>query len=235
MAKQKKPDTDAPAKDDQLKEAFEASQTELNEALLDVAEARQDAAEVSEKYEAQMDELATLRETVSRLSDAINNPVVINKALESGAMDQGEAGDLSFQRQQEDPDADQVIQVAGVSAIESPEGKAKMDLLKFMREPCRVRIETTSEKQADPRFMVSVNGRSKVFERGKEYVVPRYYIEGLARAKPVTYGNEEFEHSDGTKDVRYPASVGLRYNFAVIEDPSGPEGQRWLSRILKEG
>lgn len=113
--------------------------------------------------------------------------------------------------------------------IVSPEQAAR---LAFMRERVLIRIAETSEEQADPRFIVAVNGRAMVMERGGQYNVPRYYLENLARAKPIGYRNEEFFLPNGERSVRWPAKRGLRYPFDVLEDT--PKGRAWLTQVLKE-
>lgn len=112
--------------------------------------------------------------------------------------------------------------------------KEKLANLAFMREKCKIIIHDSSDQQADPRFYVSVNGRRQLFERGREYVVPRFIVEGLARAKPIGYQNEEFFKPDGERSVRWPAKRGLRYPFAVLEDPSGDRGKQWLHTVLRQ-
>lgn len=104
--------------------------------------------------------------------------------------------------------------------------------LAFMRERVRIRVSETSEEQADPRFILAVNGRAMVLERGREYNLPRYYVENLARAKPIGYRNEEFFLPDGSRSVRWPARRGLRYPFEVLEDTK--QGREWLTQVLKE-
>lgn len=113
--------------------------------------------------------------------------------------------------------------------ITTPEQEKR---LAFMRERVRIRISETSEEQADPRFILAVNGRAMVLARGGEYNVPRYYVENLARAKPIGYRNEEFFLPDGSRSVRWPARRGLRYPFEVLEDTK--QGREWLTTVLKE-
>jgi hypothetical protein len=120
----------------------------------------------------------------------------------------------------------------GSGYLEQPENKEKLDELAFMAEKVKIILHETSEPNADPVVMVSVNGRSRAFKRGVEYVVPRSYVGVLASAKPVHYTNEEYTLSDGSQGVRWPSRRGLRYPFGVIED--SPKGRAWLKRMLQQ-
>lgn len=103
----------------------------------------------------------------------------------------------------------------------------------FMRDKLLVKILDTHEKNADPRFFVSVNGQSVVFVRGQQKWVPRYIVEGLARAKPIAYGNEEYTTQEGIRAVRHPKQIGLRYPFTVLSDPH-PRGADWLAHVIAQ-
>lgn len=117
--------------------------------------------------------------------------------------------------------------------IEDPVAKEKLADLAFMEEKLSIHIHDTAERDADPRFEISVNGIPFFFERGKQYDnVPRYIVEGLARAKPVHYANEEYDEN-GEKGTRWPSRTGLRYGFSVIRDPH-PRGGDWLRSVLAQ-
>lgn len=117
--------------------------------------------------------------------------------------------------------------------IESPEFAEKAANLKFMEDMVTIQIHETAEENAAPYFEIAVNGLPKIFHRGKQYTVKRYFVEGLARAKPVHYKNEEFTQSDGIRSVRWPSRTGLRYSFAVVHDPH-PRGHEWLRSVLAQ-
>jgi hypothetical protein len=124
----------------------------------------------------------------------------------------------------------------GLYDVDGPEFNDKMKLLAFMEEPVEVMIHQTSEKDADQAFDIQVNGRPQIFVRGGKYIVRRKFVEGLARAKPVHYDNEEYMQETaqgGVRAVRYPSRRGLRYPFTVIEDKN-PNGAAWLQRVLAE-
>lgn len=125
------------------------------------------------------------------------------------------------------------LEVRGVEPV-AHISRQKAAMEAFLHEKVKVQIQDVDDPQADPRFVIAVNGRKQIFERGREYLVPRYIVEGLARAKPIGYKNEEYTKQDGVRDVRWPAKRGLRYPFSVMEDPSGERGREWLRNVLKQ-
>ena len=94
-----------------------------------------------------------------------------------------------------------------------------------------IRIGDTAERNADRVFTVSVNGISRTFVRGQVFTVPRMFVGVLAGAKPVHYGNVEYDDQRGV-GVDHPARRGLRYGFEVLKDDN-PRGAKWLEERLK--
>lgn len=125
------------------------------------------------------------------------------------------------------------LDIPRVTDVDSPEFKQKAEYEAFMREKVKIHIQTTSEKDADQFFDVSVNGRSRTFFRGETCTVARYYVEGLAHAKPLHYENQKVIGLDGAEDYKYPVRSGLRYNFSVMHDPN-PRGAAWLERLIAQ-
>jgi len=161
------------------------------------------------------------------------NAAVAPKMFEPMEQDQGkERAPAEFGLVKHDTD-DAALVDQGLHDVDSPEFKEKADLLKFMEEPVEVMIHQTSEKDADMVFDIQVNGRPQIFVRGQTYLVRRKFVEGLARAKPVHYVNEQYTQKDGTFGVRYPSRRGLRYPFTVTEDVN-PRGAGWLKAILAQ-
>ncbi len=117
--------------------------------------------------------------------------------------------------------------------IENPLVKEKLDYERFMAEKVRVQILESGQDNTDKVFEIAVNGQSCIFREGEQKEVPRYFVEGLARAKPATYRNEEYVDRDGVRKVRWPMSRGTRYPFAVVHDPN-PRGGEWLASVLAQ-
>jgi hypothetical protein len=129
-------------------------------------------------------------------------------------------------------DVDGEIEVSKASMDDAWTRQHTADLA-FNEDMLMIAIHEASEKNADQIFEVMVNGRSQLFQRGREYSVARKFVETLARAKPVTYRNEEYVAMDGTRSVRWPTHRGLRYSFSVLHDPH-PRGADWLKSILSQ-
>lgn len=179
------------------------------------------------------DAIEDLHGKIESMSDtilkAINNPVVKRDVFEPLEQDLGE----DYIREASEVDGEAVIEVPTNLNPDSMEFGEKAAALKFMEEPVRIVIHDTSEKNADPVFDISVNGKKRIFVRGQEYIVPRKYVEGLARAKPISFTNEEYTKPNGQRDVRWPSHRGLRYGFSVVEDKN-PKGKEWLKAVLAQ-
>lgn len=121
-----------------------------------------------------------------------------------------------------------------IQVIEGPRAKQKADELAFMEEPVTVKVLESNSESDGALVTIGVNGRNQNFIRGQDITVKRKYVEGLARAKPVGYRNEEYTMEDGTRSFRYPKRQGLRFPFQVIRDDN-PRGADWLRKILAEG
>ncbi len=115
-----------------------------------------------------------------------------------------------------------------------PKSESWKKAMMFYAEKVSIHIQDTAEPNADGVFCVGVNGTQYMFIRGQDYSVPRHVVEGLARAKPISYKNEEYTTEDGRRDYRQPFKTGVRYNFHVIYDPSGEAGEIWLRNVLSQ-
>lgn len=110
--------------------------------------------------------------------------------------------------------------------------KDKAEILAFMEEVVTVIVAPTSDPQAPGIVEVWNAGRPQRFVRGMEQQVKRKFVEVLARAKPVNYGNEEYRDPAGNQSVRWPGRMSLLHPFTVVNDT--PRGQAWLKAILAE-
>jgi len=191
------------------------------------AELKAENEELATGMASMMDELEKIK---TQLAEAKNNPVIIRKTLEPMEMDQGEAHTAEFTTGMGE---DQELEIPRAMAPDGPEMKQKADMLDFFRMPVTVHIHDTAEKNADRIFEIGVNGKKHIFQRNREYTVPRYVVEGLIRAKPISYTCEEYTDADGARAYRYPSSSGLRYGFSVIKDEH-PMGASWLKATLAQ-
>lgn len=133
----------------------------------------------------------------------------------------------------EDRHGEAVIQRVRVTDVDDPEFTEKQANMAFMNELVTVFIHSTNEKNADQVFDVAVNGMSCLFRRNETKTVKRLFVEGLARAKPATFDNQEYTDTDGVRKFRYPVHNGLRYPFSIVEDRN-PMGPRWLAHVLAQ-
>lgn len=129
-----------------------------------------------------------------------------------------------------DPNAPMVERVR-LMDVDSPEFREKAQIEAFMEEMVEVQIHTTSDKDADQVFEIAVNGRRCMFHRGQKKRVKRYFVFGLATARPNHYDNQAYTMNNGARAYRYPVRSGLRYPFNMTRDEN-PIGEAWLERIL---
>jgi len=109
----------------------------------------------------------------------------------------------------------------------------KMAMLKFFNEDVVIRIATTTDKNAEQIFELSVNGRSELFRRGEKKKVKRYFVDRLLRLKQTTYTQREVANDQGERQYVNVPHTTLRYDFSVEEDPN-PMGKDWLKHTLAE-
>ena len=162
-------------------------------------------------------------EKMDTILKALSNPVVVRKHTEADEQDLGASEGVG----------ESLIEHGRFGDTEMPEFQEKAKALAFMNEPVTVAIHDSSGQHDDAVFDVSVNGRSVIFVRGQEYTVQRKFVEGLARAKPVHFDNQEYVDVDGIRKVRHPSRKGLRYPFAVVKDDN-KIGRQWLKTILAQ-
>ena len=154
--------------------------------------------------------------------------VILRKHFDADEQDLGQTGPAT-------------MSLTGDAEIDNPQIEVEREfdveriaMEKFMQEPVTVHVHESSEEQAQLTIGVWVNGRQEIFQRGKEKTVKRMFVDGLARAKPANYSNEEYVMKDGsTRDVRWPKHRGLRFPFSVVYD-ANPRGSEWLRSVLRE-
>lgn len=127
----------------------------------------------------------------------------------------------------------QTVEEVNITDVENPAFNEKAALLAFYEEPVTITIHTTHDPQAEQFFAVGVNGKQQIFKRGETYTVARKFVEGLLRARPVHYSNEEYRMDDGSQAVRNPSRTGLRYGFQVVRDEN-PIGTAWLTAVMAQ-
>ena len=192
-----------------------------------LTEMEQSIKSTNEKVDSLVETVGQLASVIIDASKAKDNPVISNNYLESQEQDLGAEGAASFGENSDDS----VIERPSENETENFTSEKHRDIA-FNGEILTVQIHETSDKDADQVFEIIVNGQSEIFRRGETKRVRRIFVEGLARAKPINYGNEEYMGSDGMKHVRYPTHKGLRYPFALV-NPT-PRDSAWLQSILAQ-
>lgn len=130
-------------------------------------------------------------------------------------------------------DDDNRIEIPTAANPDTPQFQEKADEMAFMNENVEIEIHQPSNASEQQVVPVSVNGKTAYLMRGRSYKVPRYVVEVLARAVPVSYNNREYQDDDGMLQVRYEASQGLRFPFHIVNDTK--RGREWFRRITRMG
>ena len=211
----KKLDTKIESARDSTENALE----ELEQKIVSLSEAAADQAKSND---------AILEFMKQQSSRAIDHPVALNRKMvevNKSEQDLGEyaaAGDSQI--------------ILGQFDINSQQFQDKAKILAFMEEEVIVYIQPSMTDQEVSSFMVGVNGIEETFHFGQQKAIKRKFVEGLARAKPLSYGEEKIQVKtvNGMVDqIINPATPGMRYPFTVIHDPS-PIGLSWLQVVLAQ-
>lgn len=187
------------------------------------------------KLDTLVDNMATIASSVSAMSEAItsmslakNHPVATNRYLESEDQLQGNDGDVTFAEE----GGQQILEKPSEIETERVFNEDKFRDMAFNNEYITVRIEMVSDEKAAPVFEIEVNGEKAFFRRGEVKKVKRMFVEGLARAKPINYGSQEYRGDDGLTHIRYPTTTGVRYPFQIV-NPT-PLDEAWIQAILAQ-
>ncbi len=129
----------------------------------------------------------------------------------------------------------------GAPVLDSIETVADTDLAelarqeKFMNELLTIRLSTTTDPNAPPFALLTINDvRNRVaIPRGVPVPVKRMHVEVLARMRETRYTQPTRNPMDpepGNMLVAHNAQV---YPFEVIADPS-PAGRAWFEALMAE-
>lgn len=105
----------------------------------------------------------------------------------------------------------------------------------FMNERVRIRLATTTDPNAPPEAIVTVNSSAHraVIPRGVPMWVKRMHVEVLARMRETRYTQPTRNPMDPESGNRLIPSDAMVYPFEVLEDPN-PRGRAWLERVLAD-
>lgn len=105
----------------------------------------------------------------------------------------------------------------------------------FMNERIKIRLATTTDPNAPPYAIVTVNDvhNRAVIPRGQPVYVKRMHVEVMARMRETRYSQPVRNMADPESGNYLVPQHAMVYPFEVIEDPN-PMGRPWLERILAE-
>lgn len=109
------------------------------------------------------------------------------------------------------------------------------DNMRFSQERIKIRINESTDPNAEPRVPVCVNGElshpqyGNHLPRGVEIVVKRCVAEALLRAKPIGVRTVKTIDNDGNDTAKIVRSIGTAYPFEMID--AKPRDTDWLRSI----
>lgn len=129
------------------------------------------------------------------------------------------------------PDTTDAGERVTVKSRIDPEWMANMA---FNKELITIRVDESTDENAEKFVEVWNNGDYMKFERGKETTCERRFVETLMRAKPTKFSQKAVLDDLGKvgayQEIPHRA---LRYHFAVVRDDN-PNGPTWLKSVLAQ-
>lgn len=154
-------------------------------------------------------------------NQAKNNPVISTKTIESAEQQLGHT--IRVGAGAGEP---KMVQVA--DRMPDPE---KTAMLAFMNELVTIRPATSTDKNAEQIFELTINNRTELFRRGETKTVRRCYVDLLARLKVTAYSQREVTDPSGVRQILNDPHTALKYDFAMVDDKN-PMGESWLKATL---
>lgn len=204
-----------------LSEKLDTVVTQSNQALDELDK------KIDQKFDAISISMGELMEAFKSMR-AKDNPVEIRKTL-----DPREDYDHSFKIKHGEEGA--TIEMSNTYSIDDPMFKAKADRTKFDQELVLIRVEENNidDGMHDTSFSVSINGNKLILEEGREYRVPRAFVELLLRNIYTTVGCKKVVDSDGSERYEHPLRSSQRFPVSIVEDKN-PMGRAWYNSIRAE-
>ena len=94
-------------------------------------------------------------------------------------------------------------------------------------------VHSTTDDNAPPHVLLSVNGRTQPVARGTPTTVRRMFVEVLARCVETKYVQPNRDLSNPESGNSLIGRTALAYPFDVLEDKN-PLGRAWLDKIRSE-
>ena len=135
-------------------------------------------------------------------------------------------------------DLEQAMQGGMIEPVAAADDRQLNELAisaKFMQQILDV---TFAEPRDENDFLSARAGVNGVFfeypRDNSSCKVPRYVVEVLARSRVQRVKTVEGKAPDGARMFQPVVTEAVTYPFAVVNDPAGEKGRRWLQRILSE-
>lgn len=104
----------------------------------------------------------------------------------------------------------------------------------FSREKITIRVNESTDENAEKIVEVWNNGELMRFPRGQEVTCERRFVESLMRAKPIRFTQQAILDDTGTvTGYREVPHAALRYPFTVVRDDS-PLSTPWLKSVMAQ-
>lgn len=136
------------------------------------------------------------------------------------------SGDMSLE------DLRDQLNKPGTMDIETADFKSFAEELAFMNEQVLIRIEESTDKNAEKIVFVSNDGIPQRFVRGEWVIAKRKYAEVLARSKPFSVATPEINDGNGDRTTSIRTNVAQMYPFTMRD--KNPRGEAWLNRVKQE-
>jgi hypothetical protein len=102
----------------------------------------------------------------------------------------------------------------------------------FMNEMVTIILADTTDENAPPHIILSVNGVTQPLLRGVPTMVRRKFVEVLARCKESKY-NQRTANPMEPDRIEMVQRTAFAYPFEVVEDKN-PKGRAWLRAVMTE-
>ena len=162
-----------------------------------------------------------------RAARAIDNPVVTTKIIETQELPIGK----TVRKRGKNSAVGTPVLVDVAERMPDPE---KAAMLSFMEELVTIRPATSTDKNAEQIFEITVNGKTELFRRGEPKTVKRKFVELMARQKVTAYTAREVTNDQGDRQYVYDPVTAPKYDFAMLKDDN-PMGESWLKSTLAMG
>jgi len=105
----------------------------------------------------------------------------------------------------------------------------------FMNDLIEVHFAEAANPDIEtPVVEITVNNRYFFARRGESKMIPRYFLEVLARSKVMRVRTERKVDAEGAETMVPRITYTPCYPFTVIADPAGKKGIEWLRNIMAQ-